>query len=171
MALKDFESSVDEAVATAARKVARRAAKEPDETETPAPEPYVSVPAAFADVVKAWEAEQKAKAARTAVGKRFADRVKSANERLKSAIEDGSRTSLGKLHAKLQAAKATVKTLTAKWEEGADADKGKIGKAYRSRGALLEERAEAKEKAGAKLERAAEQLSLVFGRIEVSDLG
>ena len=169
MALDSIESRMADEVEKAAKRVAKRAKEEVDETPAQ-PEPFTSTAAALAEVVAKWEAEQNAKAARTAVGKRFGDRVKSANEKLKSAIEDGSRTATGKLHAKLVSAKANVKLLTAKWEEAADGDKGAIGRAYRSRGKLLEERAEAKEKAGAKVERTSDAFEAVMARVEASQL-
>lgn len=140
--------AVTKAKADKAEKRAKAAA-EKEATEADAPEVVFSTVTEFAKEARAsWEAQQSAREKRTAIGKRFADRVKTANEKLASAVTENPKNELAKLITARDAAKARAKKLAAEIEEVGPEDDTAVGKAYRSRARVLDERAEEKSKAG-----------------------
>lgn len=145
-------------------KAAKRAAKaKADE----APEiVFETVTAAAKEAVASWEAAQRARENRTAIGKRYADRVKTANERLASAVADEPGSEAAKLIGALDNAKARARKLRAELEEVAPEDDSAVGKAWRSRARLLDERAEEKAKAGERVTKRGARFEAVMASIK-----
>lgn len=127
---------------------------------------FSSVSEATLAAIESWEAAQRARESRTAVGKRFADRVKSANERLASAVTDNPKNAAAKLAVALDSAKARARKLRTEFEEVATEDSGPMGKAFRSRGRVLDERAEEKAKAGEKVTKRGARFEAVMASIK-----
>lgn len=146
-----------------AAKAAKRAAKAEEER----PEIlFASAHAAAGAALEAWEAEQRARETRTKIGKQYGDRVKTANEKLAAAVAEDSKGEAARISAALDNAKARAKKLRAEWEEAAQADGGPVGRAFRSRAKLLDERAEAKAAAGAKITKRAERFEKVMASLK-----
>ncbi len=150
-----------------AEKAAKKAKRAEEAAEVTA-KPFDDADQAGQEVLGAYEAKERARESRTAVGKRFADRVKTANEALKTALSEDADSEVAKLSGQLAKAKARVKSLSAEYEEAAGADKGPIGKAYRKRDAVLEERAKAKETAGQKVTKTAERFEKVMEQLRLT---
>lgn len=155
--------------AAKAEKAAKKAKRDEEAAEvTERPEVvFGTVVEAATEVVKSYEAAQRAREARTEVGKRFADQVKTANERLASAITDEPDTDAAKLLTSLDNAKARVKKIKAECEEVLAEDDGAVGKAWRKRAKVLEERAEAKAAKAALVEKRAARFEAVMSSVKI----
>lgn len=156
------KAAKDEAAKAKVRRAKVKAVVEADVPEVV----FSSVSEAARAAIESWESAQRAREARTAVGKRFADRVKSANEKLAAAVTDNPKNAAAKLAVALDSAKARARKLRTEFEELATDDKGPVGKAFRSRARVLEERAEEKAKAGEKVTKRGARFEAVMASIK-----
>ena len=157
--------------AKATKAEAKRAAK----AERDAKEAEVETPAMTFDTVteaataaaKAYEAKLRAEAARTKVGKEFADRIKQAGDGLKEAVTEESDGDLAKHLTSIKNAQARGAKLKAETEEIAKEDDGAVGKAFRKLSRVKKERAEAKAGPAARVEKASEKFETVMASIRL----
>lgn len=145
-------------------KAAKRAAKAKAEAEAPEVV-FSSVTEAAKAAIESWEAAKAAREKRTAIGKRFADRVKSANEKVDAAITDNPKSELGKHLTSLANAKARAAKLR-KETEGLVND-CPVSRAWKARARVLDERAEEKAKAGERVTKRAARLEAVMESIRI----
>lgn len=148
----------------AAKAEAKRAAKEKADAETPEVV-FSSVSEAAAKAIESWEAAQSAREKRTAIGKRYADQVRTANEKVEAAIADNPKSELGKHLTALGNAKARAAKLRKETEELVN--DCPVSRAWKSRARVLDERAEEKATAGKRVTKTGERFEAVMSSIRI----
>lgn len=154
------------AKAEKAAKKAKREEESVEEVEKPS-HTFDTVTEAATAAAKAYEARLRAEAARTKVGKDFADRIKQANDGLKEAVTEEPDGDLAKHLTSIKSAQARLTKLRAETEELAKEDDGAVGKAFRKLSRVKKERATAKAGPAARVEKASEKFEAVMSSIRL----
>lgn len=144
----------------------KKAAVERAEVEQPAMT-FDTLTEAATAATKAYEAKLRAEAARTKVGKDFADGIKQANDGLKEAVTEEPDGDLAKHLTSIKTAQARLTKLRAETEDVAKEDDGAVGRAFRKLSRIKEARADAKAGPSARVQKASEKLDVVMSSIRL----